>query len=96
MESGEKLPIMKTDKIIEDIISTVDHFRTGYYGIPGGPGCRNTKVHLVFRGKPLCGCKLSKEMEFQWCANFVHLPYVECENCKRLFRILREKIEKLV
>jgi len=57
-------------------------YATGWYGIPGGPESRSTKVHIVFNGIPVCGTNVGKNQSFQWCANGIQLDYVECERCK--------------
>ena len=53
---------------------------TGYFGIPG----RTTRgaVHIVnAKGKPICGTRLSDRAEFQWCARWVVVKYIECRSC---------------
>lgn len=51
----------------------------GWFGIPGRP--YGTRVHITLRGEPVCGIKMSRDMEFQFCS-FTNLDYVECERCK--------------
>lgn len=55
----------------------------GWFGIPGGPSWRSTKTHAVVDGKPMCGSRLGKDMEFQWCSHHGNIV-PECETCKRL------------
>jgi hypothetical protein len=55
---------------------------TGYYAKVHG---KHTMVHLVDEGKPMCGYKPAKSMQFQCCAPFPHLEYVECKKCKEKF-----------
>ena len=60
---------------------------TGYWGIPGGPSHKITKVHYTLDGrypKPLCGSKLSPLMHFQRCAAGFEDRYVECARCRRM------------
>lgn len=67
---------------------------TGWYGIPGGPEVRSSKVHVVNDNGPICGSKISDKQQFQRCANGVVLPYVECEHCrKKLIKELKKKNE---
>lgn len=62
--------------------------QTGYFARATEKGHKAawTKVHLVRDGKPLCGYKPHKTMQFQWNSNGVHLPYVECDKCKENIR----------
>lgn len=55
-----------------------------------------TKVHLVSNRKPICGVAVGKKMQYQWCANFAKLDYVECERCKKKYKtlLLREENTK--
>lgn len=65
-------------------------YMTGYWGIPGKNG---GQTHINRNGKPLCGQRLHPKAEFQFCANRIHLPYVECQRCKqRASRILDRKL----
>ena len=60
---------------------------TGWWGIPGGPESKNTKVHYTLDGrypKPLCGSKLGPFMHYQWCAAGLEPAYVECERCRKI------------
>ncbi len=66
---------------------------TGWFGIPGANGRESTQVHVVDGGKPICGRRLSKEQEYQWCADGAHLPYVECRRCLDILN--RERIEEI-
>lgn len=59
---------------------------TGYFGrpspVPGGTGI-STNVHYVGAdGKPVCGYKPHKTMEFQWCSDGLNFQYLECKGCK--------------
>ena len=54
-------------------------YETGYYGIPGRCG---KSVHVVFRGGPLCGTRIDKRAEFQWCADGIQPEYLECARCR--------------
>ena len=56
----------------------------GWFGIPGGPEWRSTKTHVVVDGKTLCGSRLGKNMEFQWCSHIDGLVAVECERCEAI------------
>jgi len=56
--------------------------KTGWFGREH----RNTQVHILKQnGVCLCGYRPHKTMKFQWCANGVHLPYVECDRCGNRF-----------
>lgn len=52
---------------------------TGYFADPEEKTW--TKVHAVRNGKPLCGCKISDGMEYQWCSQTIQKKYIECERC---------------
>lgn len=53
--------------------------RTGYFGNP----IRTTKIHVVdMYDKPICGCKIGPDMDFQWCAAAMRLDYIECKKCE--------------
>ena len=56
----------------------------GWFGIPGGPDYKSTKTHVVVSpGKLLCGSRLGKNMEFQWCSGVDgYVP--KCEHCKKI------------
>ena len=54
-----------------------------------------TKVHLVNNREPICGSVIGKKMQYQWCVNFVKLDYVECERCKKKYKSLLLKENKL-
>jgi hypothetical protein len=63
----------------------------GWFGIPGGPSYRSTKTHVVMAsGKTLCGSKMGKGMEFQWCS-YVGGCIPECELCRKALK--REGVE---
>ena len=59
---------------------------TGWWGIPGGPESRSTKVHVKEDGKPICGSRMANNQRFQWCAWGAHWDYIECERCKDMIR----------
>ncbi len=50
-----------------------------WFGIPGTR--YYTKVHICLRGQPVCGVKMTRDMELQWCS-YSNLEYVECDRCK--------------
>ncbi len=57
---------------------------TGYYGIPGSKRESDvTKVHYTLRGKAICGVRVRKGMEFQFCANGFDKDMIECQRCIR-------------
>lgn len=58
---------------------------TGYFGVPGSQRVKDqTKVHFVDGDdRPLCGARVRRGMEFQWCAGGFSWEYVECVNCQR-------------
>lgn len=58
---------------------------TGYFSNLLYPYSRS-KVHVVDDGKPLCGCAISKNSEFQWCAHYINPEYIECSRCKTIAR----------
>lgn len=43
-----------------------------------------TKCHVTKNGKCLCGYKPHETMEFQWCAGFIILGFIECPKCKKM------------
>ena len=55
---------------------------TGYFGNPVTQ--RSTKVHIIADGIPICGTRISKDYEFEWCAHDIQAEYIDCEKCKRL------------
>ncbi len=62
---------------------------TGHYAKESGEKGRNySQVHLFFNtGKALCGYKTkSKKMKLQWNVMYPYLDYVECEQCKKIFK----------
>lgn len=69
-------------------------YRTGWFGIPGGPAS-TSKVHIVYDGKCICGAKFSPKSEFQWCANRVYISIVDCKRCKERLPNHLEKINKI-
>jgi hypothetical protein len=56
------------------------NYQTGWFCIPGGR--TGGQVHVVSYGKPICGQRLHKKAEFQWCAHGIKLDYIECARCK--------------
>lgn len=58
---------------------------TGWWGIPGQTdGGRNSRVHAVQDGKPVCGQIFHPLAEFQWCCDGFVRRYIECEKCKHI------------
>ena len=58
---------------------------TGWFGLPGSHLYSDTtKVHFVIGNTPICGAKIRKGMEFQWCTDGFEWHYVECRNCHRI------------
>ena len=55
---------------------------TGFFGIPGVH--RWTKVHYVRGNRPVCGSRVGRRMEFQWCAHGYRRDYVECARCRSI------------
>jgi hypothetical protein len=60
---------------------------TGWFGIAGSFRLRDsTKVHYVSdKGRsiqPLCGVRLRRQMEFQWCSSGYDARYIECSRCR--------------
>lgn len=64
-------------------ISKTYSFSTGWYGraTEHGHSAKSTKVHLLVNGKPVCGYKPHKTMQFQWCS--YSTMYIECDECKK-------------
>lgn len=61
----------------------------GWWGIPGGPVNRNTKVHLRLRSRglgPACGSRLRPDQRWQWCSNNVatNIDWIDCKHCRKL------------
>lgn len=57
--------------------------RTGFFANT----LKITKIHIANENtKPICGSIIGKDMNFQCCANRVHLDYVECEKCSSKFK----------
>lgn len=66
-------------------MSTSDSvFQTGYFARASQNGltAKSTKVHVVENGKPVCGYRPHKTMQFCWTANGIYLRYVDCPKCK--------------
>ena len=74
--------------MIDNLGGSYGPWFTGWYGIPGGPESRSSKVHVVYHGKPICGTRPGSNMEFQWCSVGIQLDYIECQHCKRIARSL--------
>lgn len=53
---------------------------TGYFVDVSKSTTRRTKVHICSDSKPICGCH--PKGNFQWCANYAYLGYVECKICR--------------
>ena len=58
---------------------------TGWFGEPGKTN-RKSKVHLVSKGKPVCGAKMGPRQQFQWCSHDIQWGYIECESCRKVAR----------
>lgn len=67
--------------------------QTGYFGraTEGGHRAARSGVHFTEDGKPVCGYKPAKAMQFQFCSQGFHWPYIECEKCKAKYRRMAEK-----
>jgi hypothetical protein len=63
--------------------------QTGFFGSPN----RVTKCHAVKDGKPICGCKIGIDLNFQWCANGVVWKYINCQSCKN--KIVKERCDEI-
>lgn len=72
-------------------------FSTGWFGIPGGPASKSTKVHIIkrrdtskpgSRGKIICGSKVSSKHEYQWCTPGYGFDdeylKLECQKCYKI------------
>ena len=59
-------------------------FSTGWFGRASedGHNAKNTKVHCLRDGKPLCGYKPHKTMQYQFCSDSIMHSYIECPKCK--------------
>ena len=60
----------------------------GWFGVPGKTP-RDPKVHVVRKGKAVCGTLFARAAEFQECAAETErtLQMVECERCRRILNI---------
>ena len=71
-------------------------YKTGWFGNPLR-GCKTHVVQdhpLVPGWHPICGSKIGIDMDFQWCADGVHLKYIECKTCLiKAGKILKEKAD---
>lgn len=63
--------------------------QTGYFAraTEKGHKAAYTKIHLTLDGKPMCGYKPHKTMQFVWNAQGAHKPYVECNKCKEKYDV---------
>jgi hypothetical protein len=60
---------------------------TGYFATYiGALNERHSLVHLIHGRNPICGSKLSYDMIYAMNSAGVHMPYVECEHCKRIYK----------
>lgn len=66
---------------------------TGYWGRPGLPGT-TTKVHAKLNGeqRPLCGCVIHDEAQYQWCASRAVTNYIECRSCTQALPALDKAV----
>lgn len=71
---------------MKSISASEDVYQTGYFARAGqnGLSAKSTKVHVIKNGKPVCGYKPHKTMQFCWNANGIYLSYVDCPKCKAL------------
>ena len=69
---------------------------TGWFGIPGGPEWRSTKVHICMRRRPVCGTRMGPNQQFQFCATGMYMPYVECKRCQKRFEDIGGIFDKVV
>lgn len=61
----------------------MNSYSTAWWGTPGLTTA--TKTHIAFNGSPLCGVKLGKGRQEQFCAIGVRLSLVECNRCLRKY-----------
>jgi hypothetical protein len=61
---------------------------TGYYANQN----KWTKVHLVDEHGPICKSKMDSDMQFQFCAAYPVLEYIECKKCKELYFRQKENV----
>jgi hypothetical protein len=75
---------------------TCSTYVTGWYGIPGGPESRSTRVHVAYCGTrlPICGSILSTRQEFQFSAAGIKEAYVECKRCLRMIAGCQEALRR--
>ena len=56
---------------------------------------RYTKTHITHfvngKAKPLCGCKIGKDMSYQWASSTIWREYIECQNCLKILEKYRQK-----
>lgn len=73
-------------------------FLTGFYGIPGSQRAADycTQVHVVFKKDkaPLCGVRLRRTMQFQWCANRIDREIITCLRCKQV--MASKRFQKMI
>ena len=57
------------------------YMSAGYFGREEFPYYR-TKVHVVFKGMPICNSAVKGS--FHFCSNALYLGYVECKHCRKI------------
>lgn len=63
-----------------------DEVGTGYFATYiGARNERHSLVHLTHGKKPICGSRLAPDMIYAMNSVGVHMPYVECDHCKRIY-----------
>jgi hypothetical protein len=63
-----------------------DAVGTGYFTTYiGAKNERSSQVHLTHEQKPVCGAMFASDMMYSFCSMGVHLSYVECDHCKRIY-----------
>ncbi len=65
---------------------------TGYFGIPGRTNER-AKVHAVDGHQPICGTKMHRDSEYQFCASFIDYRMLECKRCRKIVAEQRAQAE---
>lgn len=80
---------MKMKKAFEDVrLPTFwqDAVGTGYFATYiGAKNERSSLIHLTHEQKPICGSKIAPDMIYALNSVGVHMPYVDCKNCKRIY-----------
>lgn len=74
----------------------MNNIGTGYYADPNRQMEERTKVHLIMKGKPICGSQIADRKVYQWCSPTIHLDYVECDKCKDIVEPLMETYNKIL